>query len=275
MSAPPQDNFTQRTTRRGFGLAGDAPLNTIREAAADAEVRGYHSFWLNQSGSSRGLVVLAEAGDATLHIDLGTGVIPLSAMSAEDIAYHLGDLHMPLRRLLLGIGSGAAAGGVERVRAGLQALREALSCRLFVAALGPRMCRLAGEAADGVLLNWLVPEYAGVSIAWVREGAEATGRSMPLLYAYVRLALGDASIARLEREAARYTAIPHYRAHLERQGVSAVETAVRGRTPQEIQEGLARWDGLVDEVVVRALPAEDAVGETLRIVEAAAPPLSL
>ena len=40
------------------------------------------------------------------------------------------------------------------------ALRGSVASRLVVAALGPKMCRLAGEVADGVLFNWLTPEYA-------------------------------------------------------------------------------------------------------------------
>lgn len=259
-------------TRRGFGLAGDAPLNTIREAAAAAEVHGYSSFWLSQSAT--GLVALAEAADATLHISLGAGVLPLSHLTPQEIAGQVRDLQMPVDRLLLGIGSGTGVHGVprgtERVREGIDAIRELLDCRLIVAALGPKMCRLAGEAADGVLLNWLLPESARRAVEWVREGAASAGRPMPTVYAYVRVALGAESIARLQREAERYTSFPQYGAHFKRQGVAATETAVRGSTAEELQQGLALWDGVVDEVVVRALPAHDTVGETIRILEAAA-----
>ncbi|MFN8558390.1 MAG: LLM class flavin-dependent oxidoreductase [Dehalococcoidia bacterium] len=47
---------------------------------------------------------------------------------------------------------------------------------VFVAALGPRMCRLAGELADGVMLNWATPAYVAEALANVRLGAERAGR---------------------------------------------------------------------------------------------------
>jgi alkanesulfonate monooxygenase SsuD/methylene tetrahydromethanopterin reductase-like flavin-dependent oxidoreductase (luciferase family) len=256
-------------TRRGFALHGNAPLNTIRESAADAEVRGYDSFWLNQPPGENGLIPLAEAADVTLRVALGTGVIPLSHTTPDEIAFNVRDLHLPLDRLLLGIGSGSSQGGLQRVSEGVETLRGQLGVRIVVAALGPRMCRLAGEIADGVLLNWLVPEFARTSVGWIREGAERAGRGMPTVYGYVRVAFGDASIDRFRQEAGRYAAIPQYAAHFKRQGVEAADTGVLGTTHEEIQRGLAAWDGVVDEVVVRAIPAHDTVGEALQILEAA------
>jgi len=37
--------------------------------------------------------------------------------------------------------------------------------RIYLAALGPRMCELAGEVADGVLLNWIPPSAVPASHA--------------------------------------------------------------------------------------------------------------
>src|SRR5262249_13388802 len=48
--------------------------------------------------------------------------------------------------------------------------------RIYLAALGPRMCELAGEVADGVLLNWLPPSPVPVSTGQVEAGAERGGR---------------------------------------------------------------------------------------------------
>jgi alkanesulfonate monooxygenase SsuD/methylene tetrahydromethanopterin reductase-like flavin-dependent oxidoreductase (luciferase family) len=38
------------------------------------------------------------------------------------------------------------------------------------------MLRVAGEVADGVILNWLAPEDVPKSVAVVREAAEKAGR---------------------------------------------------------------------------------------------------
>ncbi len=44
---------------------------------------------------------------------------------------------------------------------------------VYLAALGPQMLRLAGEAADGALLNWATPEHIAVSLPRIDEGSPA------------------------------------------------------------------------------------------------------
>jgi alkanesulfonate monooxygenase SsuD/methylene tetrahydromethanopterin reductase-like flavin-dependent oxidoreductase (luciferase family) len=157
------------------------------------------------------------------------------------------------------------------VRAGIRALRAELRARLVVAALGPRMCHLAGEVADGVLLNWLTPEHARTSADWVRAGAAAAGRPAPRLAAYVRVALGAAGAARLEEEGRRYAAIPAYAAHFARMGVPPVTTGVAAATGAAVAPALGRWEPVMDDVVVRALTGHDTVDETLAVLRAARP----
>jgi alkanesulfonate monooxygenase SsuD/methylene tetrahydromethanopterin reductase-like flavin-dependent oxidoreductase (luciferase family) len=47
---------------------------------------------------------------------------------------------------------------------------------VFIAALRPRMLRLAGAIADGVLMNWATVDYIPEAIAYVRQGAQEAGR---------------------------------------------------------------------------------------------------
>jgi alkanesulfonate monooxygenase SsuD/methylene tetrahydromethanopterin reductase-like flavin-dependent oxidoreductase (luciferase family) len=133
------------------------------------------------------------------------------------------------------------------------------------------MCRLAGEVGDGVLLNWVTPEYARRSADLVREGAAAVKRPAPKIFAYVRLALGAASHDRLLGEAKRYASVPAYGANFERMGLKPETTAIAAHTPQEIAAALAKWAGAVDEVVLRAITAADTVDETVALVRAARP----
>src|SRR5207244_2105731 len=42
--------------------------------------------------------------------------------------------------------------------------------KIVLAALGPEMLELAGEIADGVLLNWIPPEAVPASIAHLKAG---------------------------------------------------------------------------------------------------------
>lgn len=259
----------ERVTQRGLGLPVAAPEGVIHAAAVAVEENNYHSFWLNNPPGSHALAVLGDVSGRASAIWLGVGVIPLSAVSAQDIIRQARSNNVPLERLYLGIGSGSA--GIDRVAGAIHLIKTELNCQLVLAALGPRMCRLAGTRADAVLLNWLTPEFARRSIEWVRESAQEAGKPTPRLMAYVRAALGEVAIARLRKEAGNYESIPQYSSHFKRMGVSAMDTTVTGATEGEIQEGLAVWNGIVDEVVVRAVPEQDTVDEVRRIIFAARP----
>jgi alkanesulfonate monooxygenase SsuD/methylene tetrahydromethanopterin reductase-like flavin-dependent oxidoreductase (luciferase family) len=255
---------------RGFALfAGTAP-DIIRATARQAEALGYNSFWVNHPGATDGLAALAAAASETRRLDLGIGVIPLHTRGPASIVQGVAVNALPEDRLLLGVGS-PNPGALSRVRAGIAELRSQLSVRLVVAALGPQMCRLAGEVADGVLFNWLTLEHARVSAEWVRGGAAAAGRRAPRLLAYVRVALGPPAIARLGQEGARYAAIPAYADHFARMGAKPGETAIAAQDASVIGSALDQWRGAVDEIVVRAVTATDTVEDNLALLRAAKP----
>src|SRR5216684_566978 len=224
-------------TAKGFAVFAGVSPEIIRASAREAEALGYRSFWVNHPGPVDGLGSLAHAAAET-------------------------------RRLLLGVGSPNPE-ALKRVRDGVATLRAKLSTRIIVAALGPKMCHLAGEVADGVLFNWLTPEYARRSAELVRAGADAAKRPMPQLYAYVRVALGPAASERLADEGGRYDSIPAYHAHFVRMGVKPVDTAIAATSADGIKRALAAWDGAVDEVVLRAITAKDTVEDHLTLVRAA------
>jgi alkanesulfonate monooxygenase SsuD/methylene tetrahydromethanopterin reductase-like flavin-dependent oxidoreductase (luciferase family) len=256
--------------RQGFAVFAGTTPEVVRACAREAEAAGYASFWVNYPGKIDGLAVLATAAAETRRIALGVGVVPLHTRGPESVAQ--GARSLPLDRLLLGVGS-PNPGSLARVRAGVEVLRRELpaSARIVVAALGPKMCHLAGEVADGVLLNWLTPAHARLSGEWVRSGSAAAGRPAPTLYAYVRAALGVPAFGRLREEGARYAAIPAYGAHFERMGVDPVQTTIAAETPTALRAALAAWDGIVDEVVVRAITAEDTPESHLALLRAGRP----
>jgi alkanesulfonate monooxygenase SsuD/methylene tetrahydromethanopterin reductase-like flavin-dependent oxidoreductase (luciferase family) len=255
---------------RGFAVFAGIAADMIRETAREAESLGYTSFWVNHPGATDGLVSLAQAARDTRRLDLGVGVIPLNTRGPASIAEGVRATALPLDRLLLGVGS-PNPGSLARVRDGVGALRAALATRVVVAALGPKMCRLAGEVADGVLFNWLTPEYARRSADLVREGAAAARRPVPKLCAYVRIALGRAAFDRMHAEASRYAAIPAYGANFARMGLAPVETCILAESAAAIPPALAAWNGVIDEVVVRAITAEDTLADHLALVRAARP----
>ena len=64
---------------------------------------------------------------------------------------------------------------------------------VYLAALGPQMLRLAGEVADGALLNWATPERIAFSRARIDQGIARAGRNpgaVPITM-YIRVCIDD------------------------------------------------------------------------------------
>src|ERR1700728_4051072 len=100
-----------------------------------------------------------------------------------------------------GLGSGAP-GWPQSASLGIGALPAA---PVALAALGPQMLRLAGEIADGALLNWATPERIAVSRELVDAGSARAGRdpgSVPLTM-YIRVCIDDDAAAARQAFAAQ------------------------------------------------------------------------
>jgi alkanesulfonate monooxygenase SsuD/methylene tetrahydromethanopterin reductase-like flavin-dependent oxidoreductase (luciferase family) len=259
---------------RGFGVAGAVPHEIIQELAQAAEQSGFATFWVNDTPQGDGLAALAAAAGVTTRIGLGVGVIAVDRQPGAVIARRITELDLPESRLIVGIGSGGAMHGtVEIVRTAIGAIRPASKARIVVGALGPRMCRLGGESADGVLLNWLTPGPATISAQAIHEAAANAGRRNAHVAGYVRTALGEAALPKLQAEANRYEGIPNYARHFARMGIRAFDTAVLGESRTEIAATLGKFEEAWDETVVRAITANDSAEEYLALLEATAPNL--
>jgi alkanesulfonate monooxygenase SsuD/methylene tetrahydromethanopterin reductase-like flavin-dependent oxidoreductase (luciferase family) len=259
--------------RRGFGVEAALAHEIVRELAPAAEHAGYSTFWVNDEADGDGLAALREAAAVTTTIRLGVGAIPLDRQEPQQIASRVKELVLPVERLVLGVGAGHPAGGLERVRNGVAALRDSVDATLVVAAIGPRMLALAGEIADGVLLDWPAPKYIVDATEIVARGADAIQRPRPWIGGYVFTAVGSPGTAQLQREAEHYAAIPSYAAHFARMGVGPMEAAARGEDAEGLQRNLAPYDAVLDETVVRAVVAEEATTALgyLELLLAAAP----
>jgi alkanesulfonate monooxygenase SsuD/methylene tetrahydromethanopterin reductase-like flavin-dependent oxidoreductase (luciferase family) len=259
--------------RRGFGVQAALAHDVVRALAPAAERAGYHTLWVNDEADGDGLAALHEVAAVTTTIRLGVGAIPLDRQGPRRIASRVTDLGLPVERLVLGVGSGHPAGGLERVRNGVAALRDAIDATLVVAAIGPRMLALAGEIADGVLLDWPAARYVVDAAGIVARGAAAVERPGPWVGGYIFTAVGSPGIAKLRREAEHYAAIPSYAAHFARMGVEPMETVAHGEDAAALQRSLAPYDAVLDETVVRAVVAEEATTAFgyLEVLHAAAP----
>ena len=150
------------STHRGLGVTAGLDAGFARELAAHAEQLGYHSLWSNDEPAARGLDTLGAFAAATATIELGVGVLPLHRYQPAEIAAEVDRLGIDPARLWLGIGSGALAPQIDPLQRGVAELRALLpeETRIVLAAMRPRLCRLGGAVADGVLLNWMLPGQA-------------------------------------------------------------------------------------------------------------------
>src|SRR5215218_7260058 len=168
---------------RGLGVTAGLDVGLARELAAHCEQLGYHSLWSNDELTARGLDTLAQFAAATAKVQLGVGVLPLHRYQPAQIAAEVDRLGIDPARLWLGIGSGALPRQVDALERAVAELRGLLpeNTRIMVAAMRPRLCRLGGAVADGVLLNWMLPAQAARAREWVHEGAAERGRSAPVV----------------------------------------------------------------------------------------------
>jgi alkanesulfonate monooxygenase SsuD/methylene tetrahydromethanopterin reductase-like flavin-dependent oxidoreductase (luciferase family) len=197
------------STHRGLGVTAGLDAGLARELAARCEQLGYHSLWSNDEPTARGLGTLAEFAAATATLEIGVGVFPLHRYRPAQIAAEVERLGLDPARLWLGIGSGALARQIDALQRAVAELRMLLpeGTRIVVAAMRPRLCRLGGSIADGVLLNWMLPDQAARARGWVREGAAEQRRTPPVVASYVRVAVGQGARRRLREQESYYRAI--------------------------------------------------------------------
>ena len=194
------------------------------EIARLAESMGYGSLWTAEATGTDAFTPLATVSAVAPGMGLGTGIVPiqlrtpaLAAMSAAtlqalspDADVWLG-LGVSAPAILRQHGQPPADRPLATMREYVALMRECLSGesvtfegdfwqvrrfrlgvrlgvrrpKIVMAALNPRMLRLAGEIADGVLLNYIPASHVGPSIEHVRAGGDAT------VFAYVHAAVGD------------------------------------------------------------------------------------
>jgi alkanesulfonate monooxygenase SsuD/methylene tetrahydromethanopterin reductase-like flavin-dependent oxidoreductase (luciferase family) len=256
---------------RGFGVAAGLDSAVARPLAARCAELGYDSIWSNDHPGAKGLDTLAEFGAAAPGLDLGVAVIALDRTPPEAIAADVERLGLDPARLWLGVGAGFGEKPLTRMRAALAELRETLpGVRLVLAAMGPKMCALAGASYDGAFFNWMTPAFAAGAREKVEAGAASADRNTPPIFGYVRTAVGPDAAARLAKEESFYRDLHDgYRNHFARLGEPEGTVGVAAAAPPAAKSELARYEAL-DTIVVRGL-ASATVDAMTAVVEAAAP----
>lgn len=257
--------------RRGFGVAAGLDPKVARPLAERCAELGYGSMWSNDHPGAKGLDTLAEFGVAAPGLDLGVAVVALDRTPPEAIAADVERLGLDPARLWLGIGAGFAEKPLTRMREALPELREKLpGVRLVLAAMGPKMCALAGASYDGAFFNWMTPEFAAGARQKVEAGAREAGRETPPVFGYVRTAVGPDAADRLAKEESFYRDLHDgYRNHFARLAEPEGTVGVAAANASEAQTQLSAYEAL-DATVVRGL-ASATVDAMTAVAEAAAP----
>jgi alkanesulfonate monooxygenase SsuD/methylene tetrahydromethanopterin reductase-like flavin-dependent oxidoreductase (luciferase family) len=259
---------------RGLGVAAGLDPEVARALAERCAASGYRSLWSNDHPMASGLETAAEFASAAPELEVGVAVLALDRHDPAETASTVKELGLDPARLWTGIGAGFTTRPLAVVREGLRALRAALPAgtRVVVAAMGPKMCALAGAEADGVFLNWMTPEKAAWARERAHEGATEAGRaSPPPIFGYVRVAVGADARERLFKEESFYRQLHQgYIRHFESLGAEPGTVGIAATDPAEVNAELERYEGPIDHVVVRALAHADM--ESLgAVAEAAAP----
>src|SRR5262249_36307760 len=231
----------------GFALAEHADI------AREAERLGYADAWSLEADGIDCFAPLAVVGAAT-SMRLGTAIANVFTRGPATLAVSAaGIAEVAPGRFCLGIGAGSQPivetwnGGrfdrpAARVREMVHFLREALAGErvvfrgetfqvdgfrlarppafpipIHVAALRPGMLRVAGEVADGAVLNWLSPDDVPKSVRVVREAARQAGRDPDAIEITARLLISvdprtSESDLAARRHIAGYLNVPVYRA---------------------------------------------------------------
>jgi alkanesulfonate monooxygenase SsuD/methylene tetrahydromethanopterin reductase-like flavin-dependent oxidoreductase (luciferase family) len=257
---------------RGFGVAAGLDPDVARPLAGRCEELGYDSTWSNDHPGAKGLETLAVFGQGAPSLDLGVGVIAIDRTPPNQIAADIDRLGLDPSRLWIGVGAGFSKKPLTAMRAELSTIRAALpDVRVVLAAMGPKMCELAGGEYDGAFFNWMTPDFAAGAREKVEAGAGAADREAPPIFGYVRTAVGDDAAERLAKEESFYRDLhPGYRNHFDRLGAPEGTVGIAALDAAAASDALAAYDAVLDTVVVRGLASANLA--TMSAVAAAAAP---
>jgi 5,10-methylenetetrahydromethanopterin reductase len=197
----------------GVGLFPTEPVGTLCEYTALAESLGYRSVWFGDSQNiwRESSITMGAAAVGTSRVVLGTGVTnavtrhrSLLASTWATLAEYTGG------RVALGIGTGDSSlrtmglhplrlaeleQAVTELRALLRGeevterhsgaayrlsyLTEPVRVPIYIAASAPKILKLAGRIADGVIvLVGTAPQFVDAALRTISEGAAESGRTL-------------------------------------------------------------------------------------------------
>lgn len=268
-----------------IGLNGGArSVERMIEQAQRAEAEGFATLWYPSAVAGDPVTPMAMAGQATTSIELGTSVLQTYtshpvlqanriaaaswSMGRPGFTLGVGPSHRPVIEGMFGMSYDTAGRHTEEYVRILTALLrgervdvtgEELSLHgipapaiphpvpVLVAALGPRLLRVAGAVADGTIL-WMGNARAVEThvVPHLAKAAADAGRSTPRIVAGLPVAVHDdvdEARATAGRQFANYGLLPNYQRILAHGGVAGpAEAAIVG----DEASVAAQLQGLID-----------------------------
>ncbi len=298
--------------RLGIVLAGFAsrPAADFIAVAREAEARGYHTAWVGETAGYDAITLMTVIATHTERLHVGSAVVPVQTRTPVVLGLSAASLnHLSNGRALLGLGLSSRiivgdwhglpfANSLQQVRETVEIVRRvaagervnfegayfrvknfrmtapppARPVRVVLAALGPEMLELAGEVADGVVLNWIPPEAVPASVRHLEAGARKAGRTLDgfEIASFVRTCVTDEPASAREtlaRDITGYAIVDVYASFFRGAGFAAEVDAVQAAWKAGDRAGAVRQisprvlDGLGvvgDEAFCRARIAEFA-----------------
>jgi len=249
---------------------GGGPVRERLALAREAEDLGYSSLWMGEVSGPDALVSLGALAANTSKADLATGVIPIQIRTAGAMAMSFLTINeFSGGRAIAGLGVSSPI-IVERWHGAsyckpVTAMRECVTImrqlftegrskfegkvyksdfrlsmritaprppRIYVGVLNAPMLRLAGEIADGVLMNYSPPDAIPSMVKEIHEGARSAGRdpSAVDIGIYIRMNIGpdeDKAVDSFKRELASYAFVDSYNKMFARYGLAEEFAEVR------------------------------------------------
>jgi len=190
-------------------------IGAVTQRAQVAESLGYESVWVIQVAERDATIVAAAIAGATTKIGIGTGILPTYPRTPAVMAQTAATLdELSGGRFTLGLGPShrvtiemwhgmELSKPVESIREYVGAIRaifagqpfsgdiyrtafsfmgyklERANIPIYLSCLSPRMCRLAGEVADGAVLWMCSPEYISSTVVPnIAKGRAKAGKAM-------------------------------------------------------------------------------------------------
>jgi probable F420-dependent oxidoreductase len=279
-----------------FGSLAVLGPRAVLDIAKLADELGYKSLWTVEATGTDAFSLLGGVSAVAPKLDLATGIVPIQLRTPPLAAMSAATLQAMSPEADVWLGVGVSAPGILRqhgaptadrpiamMREYVTLLRECLSGesvtfegeffsvsrfrlgvrlgerrpKIVMAALNPQMLKLAGEIADGVLLNYLPASHVADSVARVRAGGDAR------IFAYVHAAVGELerSAKSARRDLFNYAMADGYARMFRAAGFEEEVNELRARQAEKDR------DGALEAISERMIQAIDFIGSADEVSE--------